>query len=348
MNITVDCRTQPAPQGLCQVGFLIDHQSGHTLAPALSKEIRLLRVQLITELADHLLDEGEDFNRFMAIAGKSQVIGVTGVANILCFCRFADGTVRTAQDLVGDCRTGGCTGGKTSGETAEHCQEPHRPRGEPAVEPVMQNPENPGNFVLGKNPFRSEGIFPQHEVPRILRVLHYRLHGRFSPRAVRLLAVLCSFSGGLPTGAPTSPAIANQVLSRADRSIRKAAEAKNVCYTRYADDLTFSGDGHEPVEILPFVEEVVGQLGYQLDPKKTNFFRKGRRQCVTGLVVNQKPNLAKPLRRRLRAAVHRYVHQKPMEWHGRPMNLTQLLGRLGFLAQTQPEEAKRLKTLIQA
>jgi len=54
------------------------------------------------------------------------------------------------------------------------------------------------------------------------------------------------------------------------------------------------------------------------------------------------------LRRRLRAAVHRYVHQKPMEWHGRPMNLTQLLGRLGFLAQTQPEEAKRLKTLIQA
>ena len=93
---------------------------------------------------------------------------------------------------------------------------------------------------------------------------------------------------------------------------------------------------------------MVGQLGYQLDQKKTNFFRKGRRQCVTGLVVNQKPNLAKPLRRRLRAAVHRYVHQKPMEWHGRPMNLTQLLGRLGFLAQTQPEEAKRLKTLIQA
>ena len=93
---------------------------------------------------------------------------------------------------------------------------------------------------------------------------------------MRLLAVLCSFSGGLPTGAPTSPAIANQVLSRADRSIRKAAEAKNVCYTRYADDLTFSGDGHEPVEILPFVEEVVGQLGYQLDPKKTNFFRKGQ------------------------------------------------------------------------
>ena len=193
-----------------------------------------------------------------------------------------------------------------------------------------------------------KGFFPNTKFPRILKVLHFRLHGRFSPRAVRLLAVLCSFSGGLPTGAPTSPAIANQVLSRADRSIRKAAETKNVCYTRYADDLTFSGDGHEPVEILPFVEEVVGQLGYQLDPKKTNFFRKGRRQCVTGLVVNQKPNLAKPLRRRLRAAVHRYVHQKPMEWHGRPMNLTQLLGRLGFLAQTQPEEAKRLKTLIQA
>jgi len=68
---------------------------------------------------------------------------------------------------------------------------------------------------------------------------------------------------------------------------------------------------------------------------------------VTGLVVNQKPNLAKPLRRRLRAAVHHFVNKRPMQWHGRPMNLTQLLGRIGFLAQTQPEEATRLRNLLE-
>jgi retron-type reverse transcriptase len=192
-----------------------------------------------------------------------------------------------------------------------------------------------------------KGFFPNTKFPRILKVLHFRLHGRFSPRAVRLLAVLCSFSGGLPTGAPTSPAIANQVLSSADKSISKAAQHKDVHYTRYADDLTLSGDDHAPVKLLPFVEEVIEKLGYELDPKKTNLFRKGRRQCVTGLVVNQKPNLAKPLRRRLRAAVHHFVHKRPMQWHGRPMNLTQLLGRIGFLAQTQPEEATRLRNLLE-
>ena len=191
-----------------------------------------------------------------------------------------------------------------------------------------------------------KGFFLNTKFPRILKVLHHRFHGKLSPKAIRLLAVLCSYGGGLPTGAPTSPAIANQVLSSADRSISKAAQHKDVHYTRYADDLTLSGDDHAPVKLLPFVEEVIGKLGYELDPKKTNLFRKGRRQCVTGLVVNQKPNLAKPLRRRLRAAVHHFVTKRPMQWHGRPMNLTQLLGRISFLAQTQPEEATRLRNLL--
>jgi retron-type reverse transcriptase len=191
-----------------------------------------------------------------------------------------------------------------------------------------------------------KGFFPNTKFPLILKVLHHHFHGRLSPRAIRLLTVLCSYGGGLPTGAPTSPAIANQVLSSADKSISKAAQHKDVHYTRYADDLTLSGDDHAPVKLLPFVEEVIGKLGYELDPKKTNLFRKGRRQCVTGLVVNQKPNLAKPLRRRLRAAVHHFVTKRPMQWHGRPMNLTQLLGRIGFLAQTQPEEATRLRNLL--
>ena len=188
-----------------------------------------------------------------------------------------------------------------------------------------------------------KGFFPNTRFPLILKVLHRRFHGKFTPRAVRLLAVICSFDAGLPTGAPTSPAIANQVLSSADRSIQSAAAARGVSYTRYADDLTLSGDDRSPVKLLPFVEQVVGELGYRLDPKKTNFFRRGRRQCVTGLVVNEKPNLAKPLRRRLRSAVHRCILKKAMTWHGRPMNLSQLLGRLGFLAQTQPAEAERLR-----
>ena len=88
-----------------------------------------------------------------------------------------------------------------------------------------------------------------------------------------------------------------------------------VAYTRYADDLTFSG-GDEAIGLLPFAREVVGGLGYRLDDAKTNLYRRGRRQLVTGLVVNEKPNLPRRARRRLRAAVHARLKGLTPHWHG--------------------------------
>ena len=76
--------------------------------------------------------------------------------------------------------------------------------------------------------------------------------------------------------------------------------------------------------------------------KKTNIFRKGRRQCVTGLVVNQKVSVPRPIRKRLRAAVHNACMNKPIHWHGKPMNIHELKGRLAFLNQAHHEEAKLL------
>jgi retron-type reverse transcriptase len=168
------------------------------------------------------------------------------------------------------------------------------------------------------------------------------LEGVLSEGACRVLADLCSFGGALPTGAPTSPAIANLILRSADAAITKAAEANGITYTRYADDLTFSGESNV-LKLLPFVEKVLGQLGYQLDPKKTNIFRRGRRQMVTGLVVNDKPNLPRRIRRRLRAAVHRQSSGEEAHWHGRPMSKDELTGRLSHLQLVQPEEAVALK-----
>ncbi len=192
-----------------------------------------------------------------------------------------------------------------------------------------------------------KGFFPNTRFPQVLELLHRRLHGRFSPRAVRLLAVVLSYEQALPTGAPTSPALANQILKSTDAALATVAARKGVTYTRYADDLTFSSNGRGALEILPFVHERLTELGYELDPKKTNVFRKGRRQCVTGLVVNERPNWAKPLRRKLRAAVHRRTQGKTPLWHGRPIQDHQLWGLIDFLAQTQPQEAASLKAQLQ-
>jgi retron-type reverse transcriptase len=162
-----------------------------------------------------------------------------------------------------------------------------------------------------------------------------------SDRACRLLADLCSYDGALPTGAPTSPTLANIILEPIDRSISLVCQRAGVRYTRYADDMTFSG-GRRPQSVLPFVSRVLGQLGYSLDPKKTNLFRRGRRQIVTGLVVNDKPNLPRKLRRRLRAAVHARCNGQVPVWQGHQINDSQLWGHIAMLNLVQPEEAGRL------
>lgn len=189
-------------------------------------------------------------------------------------------------------------------------------------------------------------FFPSTRYQLILRACRKLCNGGISPRAARLVAEICSYCGALPTGAPTSPAIGNIVLRNADQAIGTVADRVGVTYTRYADDLTFSGDD-AAISILPFAREVLTQLDYQLDKKKTNLYRRGRRQLVTGLVVNEKPNIPRRLRRKLRAAVHSRLSGKEPYWHDQPMPDSVLMGHIAFLFLTQPEEATRYRESLQ-
>ena len=186
-----------------------------------------------------------------------------------------------------------------------------------------------------------EGFFPGTTYRNILRACSELADGALSPAARHVVADLCSYQGALPTGAPTSPAIGNIVLRAADAAISKAVHRFGVAYTRYADDLTFSG-GTGCVGALRFVEKVLGELGYRLNAKKTNIFRRGRRQMVTGLVVNQAPHLPRRTRRLIRAAAHRAATGGEIQWNGRPMSRPELEGRIAFLKMVHPEEAREL------
>jgi hypothetical protein len=188
------------------------------------------------------------------------------------------------------------------------------------------------------------GFFPQTKFKFIRRAVDLIKPKTLSVNARWMLAELLSYGGGLPAGAPSSPGIANIIMHPVDLSLSKACKNKKVDYTRYADDLTFSGV--DARSILPFARDVISSLGYEFDKKKTNIFRKGRRQLVTGLVVNKKPNMAKPLRKRLRAAVHARINNKSIHWGGEVMSDEELLGRIAFLFQTQPQEAIRLRTRL--
>ena len=187
-----------------------------------------------------------------------------------------------------------------------------------------------------------DSFFPSTKHNLILQATAHLANRRLSYGARQVLADLLSHNGALPTGAPTSPAIGNLVLRGADAAIAKVAARHGIDYTRYADDLTFSGHKHA-VKILPFVEKVLSQLGYKLNAKKTNIYRRGRRQMVTGLVVNEKPNLPRHVRRRLRAAVHTAAKGENPHWNGHPMNKHELGGRIALLNLVDQGKAAALR-----
>ncbi len=110
-----------------------------------------------------------------------------------------------------------------------------------------------------------------------------------------------------PQGAPTSPAIANLVTRRLDKRLTGLAASFDLTYTRYADDLTFSGaepGGNRIGPLLRAVGLIVGDEGFVVHPDKTRVMRKGSRQEVTGLVVNDKASVPRKDRRAFRAWLH--------------------------------------------
>lgn len=186
------------------------------------------------------------------------------------------------------------------------------------------------------------GFFQNTSLTIVRSAIGKSVPKQMSQSARMLLFDICTRKGGLPTGAPTSPAIANIGLIHFDNAVSKACDRHGITYTRYADDLTFSGG--DPGKILPYVEEWLARFGYALDRKKTNFFRRGRRQVVTGLVVNDKVSIPRSMRRKLRAAVHNFNAKgsEVIHWHGKPMSLAELTGRIAFLNSIDTQKGQAL------
>ena len=157
-------------------------------------------------------------------------------------------------------------------------------------------------------------FFPNSKKDIVWSTLYKYLKNSYDISSIRFIHELSCYRESLPQGAPTSPTISNLIMNDFDKKLNKVCEMKNISYTRYADDLTFSGDASS-ISILPFVKDLLSSKGYMLDPKKTNIFRKGRRQVVTGLVVNEQVSVARPIRKKIRAAVHNIGIGKAIHWH---------------------------------
>lgn len=127
-----------------------------------------------------------------------------------------------------------------------------------------------------------------------------------------ILARLCCVAvtkerGVLPQGAPTSPTLANLLCRRLDGRLTGLAARFGGAYTRYADDLTFSFVQPDSVRIGAFrttVRKICRSEGFVVNEAKFRVIRAHRCQRVTGVVVNDKPNIPRELRRAFRAMLH--------------------------------------------
>ena len=112
----------------------------------------------------------------------------------------------------------------------------------------------------------------------------------------------------LPQGAPTSPALANLCAFGLDLRLAALAERFGARYTRYADDLFFSGPAPLRgafVQLRAWVGAIARDEGFALRSDKTRVMPAHQRQFVTGLVVNERPNYSRAQYDLLRARLHR-------------------------------------------
>lgn len=125
----------------------------------------------------------------------------------------------------------------------------------------------------------------------------------FSENLRVLLSQLCYNGEGLPQGAATSPKIANLILKDFDRRIGSWCAKRNITYTRYCDDLTFSSDS-KLGGVYKFVRDELFKEGFLINKDKTVFINSNYRQQVTGIVVNNSPKIPTEYTKRIRQEIY--------------------------------------------
>lgn len=155
----------------------------------------------------------------------------------------------------------------------------------------------------------------------------------YSKSVAVLLAKLSTLNNCLPQGAPTSPALSNLISHRIDKRFSSFAIKNKVRYTRYADDITFSGNFNVG-NLIRLATCVLDDEKLSLNQSKTRLMMKHQKQEVTGIVVNEKLQAPRALRRKVRQEVY-YINKYGLDSH------------LNAIGSTRANYIEHLKGLVQ-
>lgn len=152
----------------------------------------------------------------------------------------------------------------------------------------------------------------------------------------------------LPQGAPSSPALANLAAFRLDRRLAGLANAAGLRYSRYADDLTFSGGvqlRRRRRHLEALVAEIAHDEGFTINQRKIALHSAGGRQSVCGIVVNVRPNVLRSEYDELKAILHNAAIHGPAGQNrtGIADFQAHLRGRISWVASLNPARGEKLR-----
>lgn len=174
-----------------------------------------------------------------------------------------------------------------------------------------------------------EDFFPSIPYSKVYTVFHGL---GYSAHVAHILSHLCSCDGALPQGAVTSPALSNIVCIPLDHRITSFVGRRDIAYTRYADDLTFSGvSPSHPTAIMPTIRHILSDQGFTLNVAKTRRMGPRLQRRVTGLVVGDgHVGVGRQRKRQIRAAIH-HLLTEDMDEDQHERHGAQVQGWLAFM-----------------
>lgn len=169
----------------------------------------------------------------------------------------------------------------------------------------------------------------------------------YFPKSVgMILTFLCTYEDHLTQGSPTSAYISNLVMKKFDESLGNWCELMNISYTRYSDDMTFSGK-FNPSELIIKVRKMLYKLGLELNNDKIHIVHKSSSQNVTGIIVNEKMQVSIKYRNKIRQEIY-YIKKFGLISHlkkrkisiDKEKYLNMLYGRILYVLQINENDNK--------
>lgn len=191
-------------------------------------------------------------------------------------------------------------------------------------------------------------FFPSITINQVITI--FKSFG-YTHKVSYYLASICCYGNILPQGAPTSPMLSNIISINLDSRLMKYAKRFNLKYTRYADDLAFSGDSI-PVKHIEFITNIIHSCGFVVNEKKTILQQKKLKRIITGISIAEDViRVPREYKRRLKLEIH-CIRKHGLLGHMRKNKikntnyLLSIIGKIHFWLSVEPDNEFAKQALI--